>query len=370
VNTNTNAAERGTATAKAAWALYVISANGSMIGQIWVGVITVPFPANFPWWVRAIIVLPFAVVIDLGGVVTSAFADERQRLGEAATMWRLLSAGAITVGVAINIIGHHDVVYLAVVFGGLGIFAYCIWLGHSAARRRDALRAAGKLADTAPDYGFAQRRREPEVTRRASILAVEHGYSVHESLAVARQQLRAERRNAALAEHIEKHMRAGHEDPGMASIAVTTADVEAVAARVMELFDAEAWAQSINAQLVPPSVAEPVEQNPPAADEYHPTDVVMPPADVLRRVPTKQVEYDQWRQLWAELVAEPGVNNKAFAARHGISVRQVQWIRAVGAVRLLDSPIPPAARLVQLAQLAYVAQLAQSNGHAPLETVS
>ena len=246
MKTNSNAGERSTAAAKAAWALYVISANGSMIGQVWVGIITVPFPAAVPWWVRAIIVLPFAVVIDLGGVVTSAFADERQRLGETALMWRILSAGAITVGVAINIIGHHDVPYLAVVFGGLGVFAYSIWLGHSAARRRDALRAAGKLADTAPSYGFAQWRREPEATRRASALAVEHGYSLHESLTVARQQLRTERRNAALAQHIEKHMRAHHEDPVLAAIAVTTADVEAVAARLMELFDAEAWARSLN----------------------------------------------------------------------------------------------------------------------------
>ena len=115
---------------------------------------------------------------------------------------------------------------------------------------------------------------------------------------------------------------------------------------------------------MPPSVAEQAQQDPPVAYAYLQPGVVMPPADVLKRIPTRQVEYDRWRQLWAELVAEPDIDNKAFAAGHGISVRQVQWIRAVGAVRLLDSPIPPAARLVQLAQMA------QSNGHAPLETVS
>lgn len=369
MNTSVNAstAEHSTAVETTAWIFYVIAAGGSTIGQIWVGVVTPPWPDSFPWWLRAILVLPFAVVIDLGGVVTSAFADARQRLGEPATMWRILSASSVTIGVAINIIGHYDEPYLAAVFGGLGIFAYSIWLGHSAARRRDALRAAGKLADTAPDYGFAQRRREPEVTRRASALAVEHGYGVHESLTVAQQQLRVERRNAALAAHIEKHMRARHEDPVLASIAVTTADIDAVATRLMEQFDAEAWARSLTVQLVPPSVAGAVEP-PPVADN-HPEpapgpEVVLPPADVLKRVPTKQVEYDRWRQLWAALVAEPNVDNKVFADRHGISVRQVQWIRAVGATRLLDSPIPPAGRLVQLAQLA------QTNGHAPLETVS
>jgi hypothetical protein len=367
-NANASAAGHSTAAEKAAWVFYVIAAGGSTIGQIWVGVVTPPWPASFPWWLRAILVLPFAVVIDLGGVVTSAFADARQRLGEPATMWRILSASSVTVGVAINIIGHRDVPYLAAVFGGLGVFAYSIWLGHSAARRRDTLRAAGKLADTAPDYGFAQRRREPEVTRRASALAVEHGYKVHESLTVARQQLRVERRNAALATHIEKHMRAQHKDPILASIAVTTADIDAVATRLMELFDAEAWVRSLSVQLVPRSAAEAIEPPQPAIDD-HPEpapgpEVVMPPADVLKRVPTKQAEYDRWRQLWAALVAEPDVDNKVFADRHAISVRQVQWIRAVGMTRLLDSPIPPAGRLVQLAQLA------QSNGHAPLETVS
>lgn len=366
-NANASTAEHSTAAEKAAWIFYIIAAGGSTIGQIWVGVVTPPWPDSFPWWLRAILVAPFAVVIDLGGVVTSAFADARQRLGEPATMWRILSASSVTAGVAINIIGHHDVLYLAAVFGGLGIFAYSIWLGHSAARRRDALRAAGKLADTAPDYGFAQRRREPEVTRRASALAVEHGYSVHESLTVARQQLRVERRNTALATHIEKHMRAMHKDPILASIAVTTADIDAVATRLMELFDAEAWARSLSVQLVPPTVAAAIKPQPVADEHPEPEPgpaIVMPPADVLKRVPTKQAEYDRWRQLWKALIAEPDVSNKAFADRHAISIRQVQWIRAVGATRLLDSPIPPASRLVQLAQLA------QSNGHAPLETVS
>jgi hypothetical protein len=149
------------------------------------------------WWWRAAMVAPFAAVIDLGGVVTSAFADARQRLGEAAHGWRILSAASVTTGVGINILGHADVPYLAVVFGGLGVFAYTVWLMHAAARRRDALRAAGKLADTAPVYGFAQWRREPAVTRRARSLALAHGYSLHESLDLARAQLRDEQRRAA-----------------------------------------------------------------------------------------------------------------------------------------------------------------------------
>src|SRR5205085_11312371 len=108
----------------AAWIFYLIAALGSTIGQIWVGVQTPPWPDGLDWWWRALFVAPFAAVIDLGGVVTSAFADWRQRLGEAAYGWRVLSLGSATVGVAINILGHRDVPYLATVFGGLGVFAY------------------------------------------------------------------------------------------------------------------------------------------------------------------------------------------------------------------------------------------------------
>lgn len=108
--TTTNHAER------VAWAFYAIAALGSTIGQIWVGVTTPPWPADLEWFWRAAMVAPFAAVIDLGGVVTSAFADARQRLGEAAYGWRALSVGAVATGVAINIIGHADVPYLAVVF--------------------------------------------------------------------------------------------------------------------------------------------------------------------------------------------------------------------------------------------------------------
>ena len=364
---NTSAAEHSTAAEKAAWTFYVIAAGGSTIGQIWVGVDTPPWPTNIPWWVRAILVLPFAVVVDLGGVVTAAFADARQRLGEPAYGWRALSASSVTVGVAINIIGHRHVLYLAVVFGGLGVFAYCVWLGHSAARRRDALRAAGKLADTAPDYGFVQWRREPALTRRAQALALEHGYSLHQSLSVARQQLRDEQRTAAVAKHVEKLIRARHKDPVLAAIAATTLNIDAVSAQLTAQADVHGWARAIGVDLVPPALPGNAAKAPPVTNahpEPTPDVVTMPPADVLKRVPTKQAEYDRWRQLWAELVADPDVDNKTFGDRHAISVRQVQWIRAVGATRLLDSPVPPAARLVQLAQLA------QANGHAPMQPVS
>ncbi|MEU7874258.1 hypothetical protein [Dactylosporangium sp. NPDC049140] len=347
ISTHSQAAER------VAWVFYCIAAAGSTIGQIWVGVQTPPWPADLAWWWRAAMVTPFAAVIDLGGVVTSAFADARQRLGETAYGWRALSAGAVTTGVAINIIGHADVPYLAVVFGGLGVFAYSVWLLHSAARRRDALRAAGKLADTAPVYGLAQWRREPAVTRRARTLALASGYPLHESLDIARAQLRDERRRTALAQHVETLIRSRHADPVRAAIAATTLDIDAVAAALTAQSDVAGWARVINADLVPPPLptADPHDNEPYTAPAVGPA---MPPTDVLRRIPTNQTAYDRWRQLWTELATDPDIDLQTFAEQHGISLRQAQWIRSVGPTGLLNSPTPPAVRL---------AELARSNGH-------
>jgi hypothetical protein len=362
-----NTAGHGRAAEHAAWVFYLIAALGSTIGQIWVGVQTPPWPVQLDWWWRAAMVTPFAAVIDLGGVVTSAFADARQRLGESAYGWRILSAASVTTGVGINIIGHADVPYLAVVFGGLGTFAYAVWLMHAAARRRDALRVAGKLADTAPVYGFAQWRREPALTRRARSLALAHGYRLHESLALARQQLRDEQRRAALAKHVETLIRSRHKDPVRAAIAATTLDIDAVAAQLTSRADVAGWARVIGADLLPPqpSPADTAAADPggelAAGPAVPPSPAPQPRTDVLRRVPTNQEAYDRWRQLWAELAANPDIDAREFANRHGISVRQVQWIRSSGNARFLDSPTPPAVLLAQ--------QLASANGHLPHEPI-
>jgi hypothetical protein len=251
--------------------------------------------------------------------------------------------------------------YLAVVFGGLGVFAYTVWLMHAAARRRDALRAAGKLADTAPVYGFAQWRREPAITRRARSLA--HGYRPHESLDLARAQLRNEQRRAALAKHVETLIRSRHQDPVRAAIAATTLDIDAVAAALTTQADVTGWARVIGADLLPPQPPVDTAGTNTSGRELAPGPAAlpvmapMPRTDVLRRVPTNQDAYDRWRQLWAELAANPDIDIRKFADRHGISLRQAQWIRSSGATGMLNSPIPPAVLLAQ--------QLAGANGHLP-----
>jgi hypothetical protein len=354
MNLSLDPADHGHTAERVAWVFYYIAAIGSVIGQIWVGVTIPPWPADLDWWWRVALVAPFAAVVDLGGVVTSAFADARQRLGESAYGWRILSAASVTTGVAINILGHANVPYLAVVFGGLGSFAYAVWLMHAAARRRDALRVAGKLADTAPVYGWAQWRREPAVTRRARTLALAYGYTLHESLDAARQQLRDEKRRAALARHVETLIRSRHDDPIRAAIAATTLDIDAVAAALTAQADVAGWARVIGADLLPPTPSGAADKD--SEPEAVPAGPPMPPMDVLRRIPADPARYERWRQLWAQLSTDPDTDLKEFANRHGISLRWAQWIRACGPTGILDSPIPVAVRL---------AQLASSNGNLP-----
>lgn len=328
---------------RAAWAFYTVAALGSSIGQIWVGVEIPPWPSQLPMWTRALCVLPFALVIDLGGAVTAAFADTRRRLGESAYGWRVLSAASVAVGVGINIIGHAKVPYLAVVFGGLGVFAYCVWLLHSSARRRDALRAAGKLHRTPPVYGLLQWWREPALTRRARALALQHDLGLVESLAAARDQIAAERRRAALASHIDAKIRSRHADPVLAAIAATTTRVDDVAQKLIDMSDAQGWALAISSEIHPPT-AVPTQPSTTPPDGLDRSDALSDsaepaldlPPDISKAVPTNPTVVARWRAMWVEISERPHATSKELADELETSVRTVQRIRAVGATGMLE----------------------------------
>ncbi|GGL12844.1 DUF2637 domain-containing protein [Mangrovihabitans endophyticus] len=355
---------------RAAWTFYLIAALGSSIGQIWVGTDLPPWPDTLPLWTRALLVAPFALVIDLGGAVASAFADTRRRLGETATGWRLLSAASVTLAVGINVAGHADSPYLATVFAGLGTFAYSVWLLHTAARRRDALRAAGKLRNTPPAYGILQWKHAPTLTWRARTLAVHHGYGLTESLTLARRQLATEKRQKALAAHIEARIRARHHhDPILASIAATTTPIEEITQHLIDLSDARTWALAINAEIQPPPLAgtpritgrrpDPTQKGRdvgPITDEGYPPDERRDhagrgnqshdepehgfdmPTELARMLPRHPATCRRWQGWWAEISGRPEATNKQLATEFATSVRTVQRIRAVGAAGLLDSP--------------------------------
>jgi hypothetical protein len=284
----------------------------------------------------------------------------------------------VTLAVSINIVGHASSPYLATVFAGLGIFAYSVWLLHTSARRRDALRACGMLRRTAPAYGLLQWKREPAVTWRARALAIDHGYGLVESLSTARAQLAAQARRAALATHIEAKIRARHEqDPILASIAATTTPIDDVAQQLIDMIDAHGWALVINAEIQPPSPAIPPTAStaqPDNAEDHHPEDdngdrydqgddpgecdedddgdehhqLTGLPAELARMMPTNPVAYERWRGLWVTISERPDATNKQLSDELTTSVRTVQRIRAVGAAGLLDTHQPPTGRPRQL----------------------
>jgi hypothetical protein len=110
---------------------------------------------------------------------------------------------------------------------------------------------AGKLADTAPDYGLWRRLRHPIWTARAAELAQQgqvdphtgtwRPLSLYESLHAAHLAMRAEQRRPALARAVEQVVRADQRDPRMAEITVRTLDLDRLATELENRVDYRAW---------------------------------------------------------------------------------------------------------------------------------
>ena len=251
--------------ARLAYWFYGVAATGAVIGQTWVAVIHVPWPPGIPGIARVAAVLPLALCLELLAMALSAMADERMRLGERAYGFRTFSTAVATVAVGILVAGHWPHLYWSAGFGVLSGSAYLLWLLHSAARRRDALRADGKLADTAPDYGLWRRVRHPVWTGRAAELAREgrldpgsgrrRPLGLFESLRAAELAIRAQKRRPAIARAVEEVIRADQRDPGMAEIAVRTLDLDRLAAELAARVDYGAWADRLAPAITAPAPA-------------------------------------------------------------------------------------------------------------------
>jgi hypothetical protein len=283
--------------ARLAYWFYAVAATGAVIGQTWVAVGHLPWASGVPVWARVTAVLPFAVCLELLAMALGAMADERMRLGERAYGFRTFSAAVAAVAVGIQVAGHWPNLYWSGVFGLLSCSAYLLWLLHSSARRRDALRAAGKLADTAPDYGLWRRLRHPVWTARAAELAREgqvdaatglwQPLGVHESLRAARLVMGTEKRRPAIAAAVEQVVRADQRDPRMAEIAVRTLDLDRLAADLAGRIDYRAWADRLAPAVTAPlpgaaaSVREADEKDP----HQHPPMVGRLPHTIWYRPP-------------------------------------------------------------------------------------
>ena len=241
--------------ARLAYWFYAVAATGAVIGQTWVAVAHVPWGPGVPGVVRVVAVLPFALCLELLAMALAAMADERMRLGERAYGFRVFSAAVAMVAVGILVAGHWPHLYWSGGFGVLSGSAYLLWLLHSAARRRDALRAAGKLADTAPDYGAWRWVRHPAWTARAAELAregridadrgVRRPVGLYESLRAAQLAMRDDRRRPALARAVEQVVRADQRDARMAEVTVRTLDLDRLAAELAGRVDYGAWADRL-----------------------------------------------------------------------------------------------------------------------------
>ncbi|MFC7527548.1 hypothetical protein [Actinoplanes sp. GCM10030250] len=281
-NPQPSASHGGWTPARWAYSFYAVAATGAVIGQTWVALDHLPWPPGVPLVLRVLAVLPFALCLELLAMALAAMADERMRLGERAYGLRVFSAVVAVVAVGIQVAGHWPDYYWSSVFGVLSGSAYALWMLHAAARRRDALRAAGKLADTAPDYGLWRRVRHPIWTARAAELAREgradpdtrvwRPLGVYESLRAAELAIGDEKRRPAVARAVEEVVRADQRDPHMAEVAVRTLDLDRLAAELAARIDYHAWADRLAPAITapaPPPPDSPAEL-PPANDKAAP----------------------------------------------------------------------------------------------------
>ncbi|HZX08149.1 hypothetical protein [Kribbella sp.] len=240
---------------KVAYAFYATAAAAALVGQVWAGVTHIPWPSDgFSPLLKIILVTPAVAVLELGGVATAALADLRRRKGEQAYAYRAMSFFAALVAVVFNVVGHWrpEERFLAFGFGGLSAFAYVLWLIHSSARRRDALRRAGQMRETGPVYGVVQWAREPRVTWLARSLAIEHGYGLYESLRAAQHQIRNRSRREAIAGTVAEYIRSEHQDERLAKIAETTYDPDRLAGMLEERINYEVITNKLTKAISPP----------------------------------------------------------------------------------------------------------------------
>jgi hypothetical protein len=308
---------------KVAYAFYATAATAALVGQVWAGVTHIPWPdEGFSPFLKIALVTPAVAVIELGGVATAALADLRRRKGEQAYAYRAMSLFAAIVALVFNVVGHWrpEERFLAFGFGGLSAFAYVLWLIHSSARRRDALRKAGQMATTGPVYGVVQWAREPKVTWLARSIALEHGYGLYESLRAARHQIRNNARRDAIAGTVAEYIRSEHQDERLAKIAETTYDADRLAGMLEERINYEVVTNKLTLAISPPppEVPEPpkdertdlraavwvVEGTTPPVQQLPAQPVQQVPAEQLRPAGVPLRDDDQWEEaMTGELMA-------------------------------------------------------------------
>jgi hypothetical protein len=182
--------------------------------------------------------LPWPVAIggifalELGGVVFLSNAETRRRLGEPATLSRLLGAAVAGAAATFNLVTHANML-LGGFFALMSVLGFLAWWLDVENKRRDRLRARGRLAAATPCYELCGHwLRHPSVTRRARGFARAYPQlGVYGSLEAALITRRREKRNAVLADALRTRIRAAV-GKDLADIAVLTYDMDEVARRL------------------------------------------------------------------------------------------------------------------------------------------
>jgi len=201
--------------------------------------------------------LAVGFAIELLAAVLLGFADWRRTdRGEQAVAARVLSV-AVALGVAaLNFYGHETHIGQYMLFTGASLAGYAVWTLHSNARRRDALRAAKRLAAQPPVFGLAAWLRSPKTVWRARQLATaDPDLSVHAALAQARTELATEARHRAIAAALRRKL-AKALDATSADIAMVSYDLDEVAARLAKTVDYGRLTGLLAADIHPDRIAE------------------------------------------------------------------------------------------------------------------
>lgn len=210
---------------------YAVVAVVALVGQTSAAVGWLNFPVLFA--------LIAVAALELGGIVLSAQADHRRRLGERALAARALSAAVAVFAVGFNWFGHGDNRLAGGFFAGMSALGYLVWLIQSGNRRRDQLRSTGMLPPVPPAYPVGQWVRHPWITSRARQLALaDTNLGLYDSLELARRLHRAEQRQRAIAKVLRQELRR-NSDKLAAKVAVNTYDLDELAQRLADQADYE-----------------------------------------------------------------------------------------------------------------------------------
>lgn len=175
------------------------------------------------------VAIPVVFMLELSSVSLLSRADFRQRLGERAIAYRVIAAGMGSLAISVNWFGHVNTSVIAAAVGaGFSALGLAMAFLLSSDRRRDQLRAEGKLPPPAQTYSLADWLANPRLVIEARQLARETpGLGRASSLRAARLARAAADRRAAVAAVVYRDV-AATKDKLAARLAVAALDFETI----------------------------------------------------------------------------------------------------------------------------------------------